>query len=431
MMATNISSTVTGPTTNGSIQTMSVNAQADLPLLFTRFIQNTQTIKVTASASRQDVNLVLVLDRSSSMNVVSNGTTACAKMVAAAQDFTNQFEDGRDQLGLIVFGGSYDKAYNFSTTFKSGSPTINSVINTITCNGNTGSAQALTQAYKMLTTLNQPGALNVIVFFTDGQPNGLSADWPIATAVTPVYPLSSGSNISSTSATPTSPWFMGYPKSSCASTTTITGVIARSNEAQHGIFGTVAPSIGSDAGTVAAATGCAMTSATNDAHNMNLQFRVHEDVAYIPATDTYGNKTTGYWDSVAAGGGHGAALKLLIPAGPYVGKPMLDHYDTGTCGINPCGLFNNNIDLASMNAAEDAANTARSNAALPVVIFSIGLGGAADVFPGDFLKHVSNTQDSDLYNSSQPSGKYIFVTGAGQLGSAFQQVASFVQRLSS
>jgi len=145
----------------------------------------------------------------------------------------------------------------------------------------------------------------------------------------------------------------------------------------------------------------------------------------------YGNRTTGYWDNVAATGSHGAAQKLLIPAGPYVGQPMMDHYAAGNCGVNPCGLFNNNIDLVSMNAAEDAANTARSNASLPVVIFSIGLGGAADVFPGDFLQHVSNTQDSDLYNTNQPSGKYIFVTGAGQLGSAFQQVASFVQRLSS
>jgi Mg-chelatase subunit ChlD len=429
MMSTNISSTVTGPTVNGSIQTMTVNAQADLPLLFTRFIQNTQTIKVSASASRQDVNLVMVLDRSSSMNA----SGSCVPMVAAAQDFTNQFEDGRDNLGLIVFGGSYDKAYNLSTTFKSGGATINSVIGTITCGGNTGSAQAIWQAYQMLVALNQPGALNVIVFFTDGQPNGLSADWPIATAATPVYPLSSGSNIASTSATPTSPWFLGYAKSGCTSTTTLTGVIARSNEVQHGIFGMVTASIGSDAGTiaVAGANGCAFESATKDAFGQNLQDRVREDVAYIPALDTYGNKTTGYWDSVAANGSHGAAQKLLIPAGPYVGQPMLDHYDTGNCGLNPCGLFNNNIDIASMNAAEDAALRARSNGALPVVIFCIGLGGAADVFPGDFLKHVANTQDSDRYNVNQPSGKYIFVTGKGQLGSAFQQVASFVQRLSS
>src|SRR5207248_8450580 len=163
MLATGINATVTGPTANGHMQTMTVNATATLPLLFTRFIQNAQTVNVTASAQRQDVNLVLVLDRSGSMNVVTGGTTACAKMVAAAQDFTNQFVDGRDELGLIVFGGSYDKAFNLSTSFKSGGTGINSVISTITCGGNTGSAQAISQAYSMLTTLNQPGTLNVIV----------------------------------------------------------------------------------------------------------------------------------------------------------------------------------------------------------------------------------------------------------------------------
>ena len=151
--------------------------------------------------------------------------------------------------------------------------------------------------------------------------------------------------------------------------------------------------------------------------------RVHEDVAYIPATDTYGNKTTGYWDS----------YMQFIPSGPYAGNVMMDYYLSGTCGINPCGLFQNDIDLKSMNAAEDAAFRARSNPALPVVIFAIGLGGAADQFPGQFLDHVANTQNSDLHylHQNEPSGQYIFVTGKGQLGTAFQQVASFVQRLSS
>jgi Mg-chelatase subunit ChlD len=420
MMSTNISSSVTGPTVNGSIQTMTVNAQADLPLLFTRFIQNTQTIKVSASASRQDVNLVMVLDRSGSMNT----SGSCVPLVAAAQDFTNQFEDGRDNLGLVVFGGSYDKAYNLSTTFKSGGTTINSVIATITCNGNTGSAQAITQAYNMLTTLNQPGALNVIVFFTDGQPNGLTASWPIAKLATPSYPTSSGLNTGTVGTTANSPFFTGYAASGCNGGNNVSGFIARNGEQQHGVRGAVTNSIGSDAALVSG-PGCAFSSDEN---------RVHEDIAYIPATDLYGNKTTGYWDSVVATGSHAAAAKLLITVGPYANLgAMMDHYATGTCGTfgNPCGLFNNNIDLASMNAAEDAAKTARSNVALPVVIFSIGLGGATDVFPDDFLKHVANTQDSDMYNVNQPSGKYIFVTDKGQLGSAFQQVSSFVQRLSS
>jgi hypothetical protein len=282
-----------------------------------------------------------------------------------------------------------------TTTFKSGGTTINSKIAAINCGGNTGSAQAIWQGYQMLATLNQPGALNVIVFFTDGQPNGLTATWPVAKLATPVYPNSSGSTAPSTSATPTQPWFLGYVASNCNGGNNVVGFIARNNEQQHGIR--AAQNAGSD-GPLVSGSNCAFSVNENN---------VHQDVAYIPATDNYGSKTTGYWDNVAATAYHGAAQKVLIPAGPYVGQPMLDHYASGTCGVNPCGLFNNNIDLVSMNAAEDAANRARSNAALPVVIFSIGLGGAADVFPGDFLEHVSNTQNSDLYNTNQPSGKYI------------------------
>jgi Flp pilus assembly protein TadG len=449
MLATNISATVTGPVASGSVQTMKVDAQADLPLMFTRFIQNTQTIKATASASRQDVNLVMVLDRSGSMST----SGSCAPMVSAAQDFTKQFVDGRDYLGLIAFGGSWDKSYAPSLTFKSGSP-INNVIGTITCNGNTGSAQAIWQAYQMLLTVpGATGALNVMVFFTDGQPNGLTADWPINTAVyqklitgvaavkTPSYPNSSGDS-AGVGTTAITPWYLGYNPSPCSATVnktvngivtpTITGVIARNGEHQHGPLIALAPSIGSDGGVVGNTGGCNFADGTTDVNGLNGtggQDRVHEDLAFIPDTDTYGNKTSGYWDAAT-----GTNLQT-ITKGPYLGKVMLDHYAIGTCGTGagtePCGLFDNNIDLKSMNAAEDAAFRARTDTNLKVLIMTIGLGNSADIFPAQFLEHVANTQNSDLFasHSTEPSGKYVFVTGAGQLGDAFQQIASYVQRL--
>lgn len=408
MFATNITATPTLTNSAAHVQTMTVEAQATLPLMFLHLLNSSADIKASGAASRRDINLVMVLDRSGSMS-----GAPCSQMIAAAQDFTKQFVDGRDYLGLIVFGGSYKQAYPLSTDFKNGGTPINSVISSIGCGGNTGSAQAIWQAYQMLKTLNQPGALNAVVFFTDGQPNGLSADWPIAKQVTPVYPNSSGST-GSTTATPISPWFLGYSASGC-SANPITGVIARGGEQQNGIYGTTTTSISYDAGTVSNSSGCNFASG---------QTNVHKDVAYIPDTDTYGNSTHGYWDLSANG-----SIRT-IPAGPYVGKMMLDHYASGTCGSNECGLFDNNIDLASMNAAESAATRARTDATVPVTIFAIGLGGAGDAAPDAFLQHVANTQESDLHTTAQPTGKYVYVTGPGQLANAFQEVASFVLRLS-
>src|SRR5207248_692309 len=105
------------------------------------------------------------------------------------------------------------------------------------------------------------------------------------------------------------------------------------------------------------------------------------------------------------------------------------HYAQGNCGGGPCGLFDNNIDLASMNAAEDAATRARSDATYHVKMMAIGLGGATDAAPQQFLEHLTNTQTSDLHAShmNEPSGQLVQVNGPGQLGAAFQEIASYVQ----
>jgi hypothetical protein len=59
---------------------------------------------------------------------------------------------------------------------------VPTIIGNIVCAGSTSSAKALWEAYSQLVTLNQTGALNVILFFTDGQPTGVVVDMPILPA---------------------------------------------------------------------------------------------------------------------------------------------------------------------------------------------------------------------------------------------------------
>ncbi len=52
---------------------------------------------------------------------------------------------------------------------------MSKLLGTLQCGGNTGSAAALYLAHQQILSVKEPSALNVIVFFTDGVPNGYTA----------------------------------------------------------------------------------------------------------------------------------------------------------------------------------------------------------------------------------------------------------------
>ncbi len=114
-------------------------------------------------------------------------------------------------------------------------------------------------------------------------------------------------------------------------------------------------------------------------------------------------------------------------------------------------LNGNNLlfHYAARNAADEAAQTARSNATIPATVFGVGLGGTSLAPPGyDFMQRVTNDPNGDLYNSpalypacsqeatcthwsTQPPGDiHIFSSDPTQLNSVFLTMASQILRLS-
>ncbi len=86
-----------------------------------------------------------------------------------------------------------------------------------------------------------------------------------------------------------------------------------------------------------------------------------------------------------------------------------------------------NSDAVSINAADDAAHQIRNDG---IIIYTIGLDGNGG-FDGNLLERVANDPSyPNTYVPSQPAGKYYYSPNAGQLGAAFNSIASEILRIS-
>ena len=95
------------------------------------------------------------------------------------------FSDGRDNIGMVTFGASWNLDFPLSLNFQSGTPHIGTAIDAIDWNTNnsTNTADGLFHGYRELVKLAQPGALNVIVLLTDGRPSAFSGTFPVEPAL--------------------------------------------------------------------------------------------------------------------------------------------------------------------------------------------------------------------------------------------------------
>jgi hypothetical protein len=357
-------------------RTVRADAQVNAPTYFMRILGiGSTTLTASGMASRRDVNLVLVLDRSSSMSAVMSA------MKAAAIGFVDKFSEGRDNVGLIVFGGSSVQAFpNPSpsgpvSNFKSATPSVGTLIGQMVNGGNTGTAQALWLAYQELVKRNEAGALNLIVFFTDGLPNGLVAEFnDPTTAKNLLISRSNGCTYRRVANRSMLGFLSQY--SGFAPTGTTAGIK---------LLGASTVSSVNEGPIQTNSNGCAYR--TDDT-------QMHQDVLKMPTLDYYGSATTGY-----------VGVTLTSIDSPQ------------------------QIGHASLNAADSAVMRIRQDNALNVVIYTIGYSGGTEAPDEVWMKRISNDPTSTYYTTAEPPGLYVNATTTGDLSGAFARVASEILRL--
>jgi len=444
-VATVADPTVTFPTAPPKTTIINVAGSIQAPTYFMRIFNfNSTTVNVVGQATRRDVNIVMVIDRSGSLY----DSGSCGAVQAAASSFVNSFVNGRDRLGLVTFGTDYKVDFRPNINFASGSPNMAAIVNQLVCYGYTNAAEAYWKAYQELVTIGDQGALNVLLFFTDGQPNtvtfGIAPDGtdnriPVKTLVTPSTLNYGGYNNANPSLCKDS---LGrtYPNASWAPSN-FKGVISFAG----GIYLWDAPrfpaSQAVDAQKIGIGEGnnggCAFDAQFNNSGTIYYGgsptaaiagpgFLPTFDIAYLPEEDVNRNLTgSGY------SGGAFVSVNRYDNSFPtaYRNKIRVDDVGRGCCTLG----VNDSITNAGINALDNAAQRARADSItrnLNVVTYTIGLGNAPGGVNDQLLLRIANDTSANNYNSTQPSGDYVFAPTTAQLNQAFNRIASDVLRLS-
>ncbi len=383
-------------------RTVTVDVSVEAPSYFLRYLGSDMTrLRALGQASRRDVNLMVVLDRSGSLST----SGACTPMKNAATAFVRKFANYRDRVGLLTYGGDYRVDFAMQSTpgnFLTGTGGIPDLISRINCNGSTNTAQALWQGYGQLKTINEPGALNVLMLFTDGQPNTLTFDFSAADALRtvargytgPAPTLATTAQINDTSRTP------------CSSTSGKTGWVQYHSSTGRtvGLYRYLATAMPAPNSTlISSKAGCVFNMGSGTTY-------LYGDMGFMPTQDIYGNNVRD--DSYKT-------LQFITSVGsPDVGKIRINHAAT--------------MENAGINATNHVAYRIRNNETAPLgldaVIYVIGLGGVGAA-EDQLLNRIANTELSPVYDATKQEGLYVFAPGTAQLSEAFARIAGEILRI--
>lgn len=414
-----------------------VTAAANAPSYFMRYWGYDSTrILSTSRATRRDSVIMMVLDRSGSMNT-GGATDACTLMKRAAKQFTGMFSAQRDRIGLISFSDTVHLAsppsLNFQTVlgYSNTSGSAAGAIDTISCANTTGTPAAEIIGYNELFKIGLPGALNVLLVFTDGEPNTLVLDatgysnQPNGLLADNATCRDSAARPVNAGASPRGDFSVNPPNWTAAIDLGSTNFFQYNSESPNitgsslprGPFGSLSngsvwfkfwatSSAGNYNSGGLSPSGCSGTvGATNS-----------KGIEWLPQTDVFGNP-------------------LNITAYRPLSSATLD-------GQSRYRSTSDNFIRASYNATAGAASRARTTRNLwdgrnfpGVYVYAIGLGSVNH----ELLQRVANDPSPEAngvygaftdYDATQPQGAYVWAQDSTRLSQAFARIASFILRLS-
>jgi hypothetical protein len=387
-----------------------VTGEAVVPTFFARAfgVQNV-TVRSSATAARQDTNVVLVIDRS--------GSLAAADAWEAVQDsartFLDFFDNNGDRLGLVSFGTAANVDMSLRSGFKDGSFAANE-ISKMTSVGGTNSAAGLWLAYAELLRINDPASLNVIVFFTDGQPTAMSNRWSVHRHGNP-----RGGN----SGNPTCGSWQGDA---------VVQTLFFSNGTPAGLGGfnkliagpAPVSAVSPWGGDYDVVSGCSNLTAPLA---INVETLLRNTVCLPTQWAATYDSATGC-TNCASGESYNKTFDVV--PGPYGGySPCSSSMFSNASGTAAADRGYRWVESAR-NLAVDVALKASSDATIGNIhIYALGLGVADLTDNEDFLLRISNDKRSLAFDSSRPEGEYVFAPTAADLAKAFDKVRGNVIRL--
>jgi hypothetical protein len=382
---------------DGSNQ-ITVSSTAVMPTTFMKVIgQNQVNVFSSGQATRRLVDISFVIDKSGSLGSV------WSQVKSAAQQFVSYFDENVDRMSVVMFSANTIVTDNIRPTARGfDKATVISHIGSFNSGGNTGSAEGMYQGWDQLrsvTTGNQ-SSLRIIVFFTDGAPNTISAQFNVENGAPGVYINKTGA------------LFTGdYPNVGVGSSTSTPNVAGL-----YQIYGTLA----AQTETFVPPTNNTYTSG---ASSFPYQTPLNSKIPWIPLMSTHPQHISP---------GIASSFVLYDPAlagqRPLIGQTVNGYPD-----------HVRNANCAARNLLETIANATRGDTTgdFKIRIYTLGLGALLKLPMGtaletgeSILQRVANDKTSPNFNSSQLEGKYYYAADPAQLRAAFEAVRNQILRLS-